>query len=435
MNDDTLKIIPLAPLIWLVCIVYGSLIPFHIRPVVFSDALILFRQIPLLNLEAGSRADWVANILLYTPLGFLLSGAVFSKSTSVLKNSLLSGAVFFSCLLVALLVEFFQIFFSPRTVSLNDLIAETIGSLAGVFLWQACGQKLLKTWQVLTCKSRPESGLTAMFVFYVIFLISIALFPFDFLISIQEIHKKFQTWKTQPFLDSGFVFWLKIPVEAMLFIPLGGYIGLKLRHVSLKRKMIFTLTVALIISFLIEFLQFFLVSGISQPFSVLVKGAGAFAGLLITKIPMNRYGVFFKPFAGLLAAGAMPLYLIICLRLNGWGVSGWINVRSAISSFEFHMLIPFYFHYFTTETRAVLSLILSFGLYVPIGMVGWILRFRLSLSVFIAVGLAFAVESGKLFQAGLHPDFTNILVAGVSVITGFKLLGYFLPVLSQLYNE
>jgi glycopeptide antibiotics resistance protein len=152
------KIKPVFALIWLACIAYAGFIPFHVRPLDFFDALVLFRQIPLLDLGAGSRADWVANILLYIPLGFLLTGAVQGQSSSFFKNSLVLGAVFFSCLVAAVLIEFFQLFFSPRTVSVNDLIAEGIGSGVGIFLWAGFGDRLLRALQVLKNGGRHAPG-------------------------------------------------------------------------------------------------------------------------------------------------------------------------------------------------------------------------------------------------------------------------------------
>ena len=54
-------------------IVYGSLVPFDIRPHSLVQALESFRHIPYLNLGVVSRADWIANIVLYIPVAFFAS--------------------------------------------------------------------------------------------------------------------------------------------------------------------------------------------------------------------------------------------------------------------------------------------------------------------------------------------------------------------------
>src|SRR5574340_1273229 len=63
-------------LAYLLFIVYGSLLPFQPNDLSFSAAMANFRHIPLLELGVESRADLVANLLLYIPFGLLLCGAI-----------------------------------------------------------------------------------------------------------------------------------------------------------------------------------------------------------------------------------------------------------------------------------------------------------------------------------------------------------------------
>ena len=58
-------------LLYIVGVVYGSLIPFEVRPHTLPEAWDEFLHIRYLNLDVVSRADWIANIVLYIPLGFL----------------------------------------------------------------------------------------------------------------------------------------------------------------------------------------------------------------------------------------------------------------------------------------------------------------------------------------------------------------------------
>jgi VanZ family protein len=433
----------LIPLIWLLCIAYGSFIPFHIRTVSFADALNQFRHIPFLDLGAGSRADWVANILLYIPLGFSLSNYIAWKSRSFIKNCLAFGVVFFICGITALFIEFFQIFFSPRTVSINDLIAEAMGSLLGMFLWRVYGQRLKKTWYNLSMESSPETKLQALFVFYLVFILVLSLFPFDFLVSIQEIHRKLDAWNSRPALGHGGMFWLKSLAEAMFFMPVGVFIGLTFKRISFQKQIGRALIVGGCLSFFTEVMQFFMVSGISSGFSVLLKSAGAATGVLATAIDYRSYWGIIRPFAWIAGMLLMPVFLFTCLRLSGWGVSGWIGVQEGLQKCDVHMFIPFYYHYFTTETRAVVSALFNFCIYLPVGIGGCLLSISkrgknglwIILPMVAGVGLAGIIETGKLFQAGLHPDFTNLILAGAAAAVGFRLTDYFFPVFRELYDK
>jgi len=59
--------LPIA-LLWALFVAYGSLVPLEFRP--RADAWQAFMDTPWLSLGVGSRADWVANVLLYLVLAW-----------------------------------------------------------------------------------------------------------------------------------------------------------------------------------------------------------------------------------------------------------------------------------------------------------------------------------------------------------------------------
>lgn len=434
------------PFLWLLFIMYGSFIPFQIRPVYFIDAIRQFKHIPFLNFGIVSREDWVSNILLYIPLGFFLTGWISKKTDSFNKNCLIFLAVFIFCILMSVFIEFSQIFFAMRTASLNDVLANAIGSLIGIFLWFISGQGLIRAWLSAKNNSRPESALSAFLFLYMLSLFAISLFPFDFLFSAREIELKYGMWKAQPFLfnvNFSIRSIIQTVAEAALFIPAGGFIGLKFRHSTVTKKMVLTFLLSFFIGFGIEFIQFFTASGISEFFSVVVRVLGAFAGLFMVKIDFSCYEKKLKPYMKYIIMFIFPIYLVIVLKLSGWSETGWLDISKGFSRFDLHMMLPFYFDYFSTETRAVLSVLFNFGLYVPVGFSGWLLSsykkghkaWYMRGSVILSMFLSLFIETGRLFQKGLHPDFTNIIIAGVSAAIIFKLSNRFFPVFQQVLNE
>ena len=105
-----------------------------------------------------------------------------------------------------------------------------------MFLWRVYGQRLKKTWYNLSMESSPETKLQALFVFYLVFILVLSLFPFDFLVSIQEIHRKLGDWNSRPALGHGGMFWLKSLAEAMFFMPVGVFIGLTFKRISFQKR-------------------------------------------------------------------------------------------------------------------------------------------------------------------------------------------------------
>ena len=73
LNPSRLRL-ALAALLFTALAIYGSLVPLQYRPLEFAEALRRFRDIPMLQLSIESRADWVANVLLFVPIGFLWLG-------------------------------------------------------------------------------------------------------------------------------------------------------------------------------------------------------------------------------------------------------------------------------------------------------------------------------------------------------------------------
>ncbi|NBC13683.1 MAG: hypothetical protein GVY09_10125, partial [Gammaproteobacteria bacterium] len=218
---------------WLLClvylgfVVYGSLVPLEWRAVPFDEALSRFAGIRFLELGTASRADWVANIVLYVPLGFLACAALFGIRARGAPALIGALTVFVLCVALAAAVEFTQIFFAPRTVSLNDLLAETIGSAIGVGVW------LFGRWRVVRLGlAFAEGGRPSVLAALVLFVLAyglFSLFPFDFVVSGDELAEQL-TSRNHAWLISGCGQWLRCAAfwlaEVLAIAPLGFLLAL-----------------------------------------------------------------------------------------------------------------------------------------------------------------------------------------------------------------
>ena len=122
--------------------IYGSLVPLHYAPISWAEAATRFARIRYLALGVDSRADFVSNILLFVPLGFLFMGALRAQRLGIAGTIIAGIAVAVGCALLSVAIEFTQEFFPPRTVSINDIVAETAGGLIGIGIWCAIGHAL-----------------------------------------------------------------------------------------------------------------------------------------------------------------------------------------------------------------------------------------------------------------------------------------------------
>lgn len=413
---------------YLFFVIYGSLIPFSWNGLSFDTAWENFQHIPLLQLGVASRADLVANLLLYMPLGFLGCGLLTGRSRDVL---VLAAGMILSllfCVVIAIGVEFVQQFFSPRTVSLNDIYAEFAGSLLGTLLWPMTGLRLQQT--ILNLLRGGKNARRAALVIYALVYLVLSFFPYDFLLSYDEWQQKLGSeqigWLFTPSCGNSCT--LKLIPEALLVMPL----AILLFQSSQRTSLVLAAIAGAVLGAFIEGLQLAIASGISQGASIISRMAGMMLGVVMIRyLPgmdwhrLRRYGRY------LLLLGVAP-YLVVLADINYWFAGKWLGFTEGIERLgEIHFL-PFYYHYFATELVALVSLLLQTGAYIPVGIgfwiwhqTGWSSSFR-RCSIFlpgvVAGLLACIIETGKLFIPSIHPDPTNILIAIVSAALACRLL-------------
>lgn len=418
-----------ATLLYVLLTVYGSLIPFDFYPRSLDAAWREFLNTRYFHLDLASRADWVANILFYIPMSFLLSAVL----TDAGRSGLLRGAgwlfVFAACAALAVGIEFGQIFFPPRTVSLNDIVAELIGTLAGIIVWGAWGRQMLGLWSRL--RIGGPGAIRAVFIVYTLVYLVLSLFPYDFVVSAGEFMQKLQSDRYALILvGAGCGHALacggKLLIEVFAVAPLGFLMGLLAGHSRTVSYPQAALT-GLVLGGLIEGAQLFVSSGISQGVSVLTRGAGMLLGLSVQQgrcraLLLTRRHLL-RP---LLLLGVIP-YLGILAWLNGWLSMSWSSLDQAFVRLAQVKWLPFYYHYYTTETAALVSAMAYTAMYVPIGIGCWAWQFARghtggTATAAVALGaglLAAMMEVGKLFLPEKHPDPTDVLIAACAAAIAY----------------
>ncbi len=215
-----------AALLFLAFAAYGSIVPLQFRRM--SDSRAAGRSSSprrSCRLREVSRTDFASNILLFVPIGFFLLGAAAPRSRA--------GAVAWLVPVVAVAVaasvsiEFSQVFFSGRTPSWDDVLAQIVGGCAGALAWIAIGPAV----DGLVCAggrapTRRTSGSCACSAAYVLLWVVLGLVPFDFTVRPQEIAEKFRAGRVvmRPFADHPgletvlSVFLRSVPVGAFALV-------------------------------------------------------------------------------------------------------------------------------------------------------------------------------------------------------------------------
>lgn len=425
----------IGSLIYALLIVYGSLVPLDYQPIPFDETLERFRNIAYLDLGIASRADWVANILLYVPLGFLMMASVALKTRMLPVLAIGATLTMALGMALAVAVEFTQHWFPPRTVSLNDLIAETLGTAIGIATWVLGRSRLVELWQRL--RSGGMTAARASLAAFVFAYLALSLFPFDFLVSLDELNEKLALGNQGVlWAENGCNQWarcLALTIAEMLVVmPLGLLLAMSKRdgesHLSLAVALGFALGA------FIEFMQFFQASGIAQGISVVTRTAGVVLGYQAVRLLQPGVLAPLRPWIKPLILLMLPLYFAGVALLSGLFNGQLIGPIDALRKVAEIPLLPFYYHYWSTELQAVASVLAQLGLYGPIGMMLWAWRassqklYQTSGGAYaakLAFGLALLVEAAKLFIAAKHPDPTNLLLAAAFAAVMYKALAWF----------
>lgn len=394
---------------YLIFVVYGSLVPLDFKAVPIAVAWRQFQAMPYLSLGVESRADWVANGVLYLPLGTLLALALSNRDGRLLPVVGTLGIVTNAAIAVS--VEFVQLYFPPRTVSVNDVMAECIGGTLGLVLvpmFRGPINRVRDGW--FTGGARFASRALEV---YAAGYVALSFFPYDLLLSRSEIADKAVSnmwgWLFAHDERGVFLIIVQLLVELGLVVPLGVLFG------QLAAPRLASLPIAAVLGVLlglfIELGQFFVASGVSQGASLASRGLGLVLGVVLAR-HLARGGIEgLRQLARRSAWIVVPAYVLLLLAVNGWFHRPWHGMSGAAAAWADLRLMPFYYHYFTTEAAALYSLGSVALMYLPIALIGWVFRFPVASTLGVIVGAAAVIETSKLFLTDLHPDPTNLLIA------------------------
>lgn len=415
----------LAPTLgYLAFIVYGSLLPFELLEIDAHDALKVFLDMPFFDLDMSKRQDLIANGILYFPLGVMLS-ATATVGQRVSMRVLAAVLGFGIAVAVAAGVEFTQIFFGGRSVSQNDLISEASGSLLGCLLWALWGGWLQRAGQAM--KRRALAPGTAL-VGYLGAYLAASLMPMDFLVSVAELKWKYSVSPPTFLVDfsacsSLLHCALKLPVTFVITLPIGLLLGLLRRALAYRAALVEAITCALVFGIGIEAAQFATVSGRAEGGPIVARVLAVVAGLIVVRSPLaDNWPTALRRHARTLVALLAPTYVVLLMLVNRWALHAPLAPQAVWQKLEVTRFLPFFYHYYSPESAAFVSLLSAIAMYAPIGGLLWLWRYaqqdRVADADFkagfvVATLAAMLVWVGRLvLDSQPFADPTNIYIAG-----------------------
>lgn len=386
---------------------------FNYTPMPFDQSLTAFVARAGTWLDTGSdqRADWLGNLMMLVPLGFLLRGAFGSRSTGWGTRARTAASLILGILIV-LAVKWSQLFFPPRTVSLNYVTAQTIGLMIGI--------ALVRPWASIQARIARQdldrnAALRLLLRVYAAALVVFLLMPLDVALGIDDIASQIARFPEAltripgsdrsrlvqvMVLGSGSL--ALVPVGMLLVLPTRG------RNPSVAGAVLrgFLLMVAVFIA------------------SAMVMGAHPSAltvGLRTVGIAVGAWGLVWirnqdqmrlrRLLHGLAPWSVLP-YLLLLLAVNGLLSRQWLIPEEAWQLVAPRSLLPFYNYYIVSKAAAARNVLAHMVMYAPIGLIIWARYGRPGAAGLLAAMVAAMVEFGRFLRPELQGEYNTILVAG-----------------------
>ncbi len=421
-------------LIYLAFVVYGSLVPLDFRYRPFAEAWRAFSTMRYLQLGIESRADWVANILLMIPLSFVWLGVLWRRRKPGLQV-LSMLFILAACIALSIFIEFVQIYFPPRTVSINDIAAETLGALLGVISWVFLGPGIMK-WLGDLPAARGTAQISRRLLYLYLFgFFFYNLLPFDLTLSLADLYDK---WRAGRINVIPFGFQFKQPSE-MLYalttdIVLWAPIGF-LWRMSSSRPAFNIWIYSILCAVLLEFMQIFVFTRVSDSADIISAALGTALGLVaalnlrvapseITPAKTakeNRRGAY-------LSLGAAIAWLAVIVAVFWYPFNFHTEREFLTQRWELFNKVPFKAYYFGTEYRAATEVLHKTLFFFPLGVLFGVAALQLPITVWrrifvvgatlflIAAGLG--IELGQLSLPGKNADTTDWFLQAAGGLAG-----------------
>jgi len=392
------------------------------------------------------RADWVANILLFIPLSYLWIAGLTVDYYKRMRRFLSSIILVFLCSMLALVIEFTQLFFPRRTTSINDILAETIGACVGIFLWSLFGQSITNSIRQYSRETRPLNKIEWLLAVYCFGLIFYSILPLDLILSLTELAYKFRAGRIQllPFgdfsLNPNYIY--NLLRDIVVFIPVGIFISLlKTKNI---RSFSSTITLGFIFVSLLELSQILVYSRFTSTGDIIlgVFGVGIGAHILryFKKSPNRDETIFTDEtrsfWISMLLVLIYSLLLIVIFCMPFDLITDNVILKARLRGF-WH--VPFARLYTGSEFNAISEILRKIILYLPLGAIlassvrnlsfpTVLKRLILVFSIFYVMGLATFIELLQVFIKSHVPDCTDVILCPLGGILGMFLVYQIIPI-------
>ena len=394
---------------------------------VYRDPIVALRAFiatPYVIHGSDQRADWIGNLLMLVPFGFMAVAAGW-PDRAPWRPVAVAGAMLF-CLVIILLIKYLQLFFPPRTVTLNYIIAQS----AGAFIGCCCG--VIWKWRIAPAIEQPDPKILLIVALrlYAPALFLFILMPLDFALDVADLqtqlHRLPQTLWAWPGTDRPpLVQAILIGVSSAAFVPVGMLLTFVRRGgYRVSRGLPAIAGLGLLLTTGLYALAALVISATPALGAVLYRTFGIVAGAAALRWLVRQDAEALRSSLRHLVPWLLMPYLVAVLLLNRLLSTHWLSLTQAAAQAYPLGFLPLFDYYIVTKAEAAKNIVGHFVLYMPVGAMLWLRCSRpVVLRAFLcAATLSFAVEAARYLRPRLEGDINAVVVAGLAAALTVRLM-------------
>lgn len=419
-----------------VLLVYASLVPLTYQPLPWEATWTRWQSIPWLQLELYNRSDWIANALVVMPPAFFWCGAIdFGRDR---RWIVWLAAPVIATLLCALVVgiECLQVWFPPRTVSQNDIVAGCVGAVLGCVAWLMIGRWCVRAIEYFVQIERVRGRVRWVVAAAIVGGLLYTVYPFDLVLNGSEWKEKLELgrlgWGMEWSSKQEFLKTLKGCVVACVKIaPFGMWFALK------ERGKFPWLAIPLI-AIGLEAIQIPIYTKYATVVEAVFGAVGGWAAWLVTRLWLSIWPQLQR---GWIWAMLSVLYGGALLVAFNWRFESIVRDDAVIrqrfmGAFDW----PLVKYYYTSEYSAISNVIGKLGAFAVLGGLvciwNWVVRpVRASRWFWIGAIATFvlgaAIEGMQVFLPPIIPDVNDLVTYVLGYATGFAVVSLVLSGASE----
>jgi glycopeptide antibiotics resistance protein len=410
--------------------IYGSLVPFTYQPLPWDEAVARWQQARWTDLARGGRVDFASNVLLFIPLGYLFMGALCVDRPRLF--ALPAAVLVLPPLCVAsAAIEFTQIWFPPRVMSVDDIVGESLGAAIGVAAWAFAGGRITQSARAAWSELERRELAARLLPFYLAFLVFVHVMPLDLTINPVEIWHKYKAGRIVlvPFGAPGVgpAEWTsKVAWNAVYFLPVGFLLAGLGGRWRVSGRM--ALMAGVLVAGGVEFLQLFVWTRYADMTDVLTGTVAVIVGWAGARVWQDRGAATPGP---RLRASALAAWIGVLVLANWFPFDFRRNPAEWGETLYSVPLVPFADLYRGSDFHAFEQVVSKTLLFMPLGALLARPGRSTLLAFFTGLALSGVLELGQLGLPTRYASVTDVLVESSATWLGAYLARHFMTVLSR----